>query len=96
MSLVDHPSHYNASGRKECIVEMVEKYGFVVTATFCLMNAYKYFYRAGLKDGNYKQDVEKAIWYFKWVSERIDYNDCNGLNMALYHDIEDMIIEYTG
>lgn len=94
MSLVDHPSHYNNGARKECIVEMVEKYGFVETATFCLMSAYKYLYRAGKKEGNsYGQDIEKARWYYNWVSERIDYNDCHGLNMELYRDIEGLIYE---
>lgn len=97
MSLVNHPSHYNKCERKECIVEMVEKYGFVVTATFCLISAYKYLYRAGEKEGNsYWQDIEKARWYYTWVSERIDYNDCHGLNMELYHDIGELLERKTG
>ena len=25
--MVSHPSHYNKAGRKECILEMEEKYG---------------------------------------------------------------------
>ena len=69
--LVNHPSHYNLPDRKECIVEMEEKYGAYVTAIFCLMNSYKYLYRAGTKDGNTKeQDYEKAKWYFDWVYNR--------------------------
>lgn len=97
MENINHPLHYNAEGRKECIVEMVEKYGFVETATFCLMSAYKYLYRAGEKEGNsYGQDIEKARWYYKWVSERIDYNDCHGLNMELYHDIGELLAITTG
>lgn len=69
--MVSHPTHYNAEGRKECIVEMLEKYGFHATANFALLNSYKYLYRMGLKDGNpEKQDFEKAKWYFDWVTNK--------------------------
>ena len=58
---VEHPSHYNKTGRKECIVEMEEKYGIPATIGFCLMNAYKYLYRAGDKaDNSYEQDRRKS------------------------------------
>ena len=68
---VNHPAHYNIEGRKECIVEMEEKYGAYTTAVFCLMNAYKYLYRAGTKDDNSEeQDIAKAKWYFDWVYNR--------------------------
>ena len=71
MSNVNHPTHYNLPGRKECIVEMEELFGLEATATFCLMNAYKYLYRAGNKVHNSKeQDVDKAMWYFEWVKNR--------------------------
>lgn len=49
---VNHPSHYQKAGRKECIVGMEEKYGGEYTAMFCLMTAYKYLYRAGDKENN--------------------------------------------
>lgn len=69
--LVNHPNHYNLPNRKECIVEMEEKYGTFITAVFCLTNAYKYLYRAGTKDGNSKeQDISKAKWYFDWVDSK--------------------------
>lgn len=58
---VNHPKHYNISGRKECIVEMVEKYGVDAVITFCQLNAYKYRYRHELKNG--QEDLEKAKWY---------------------------------
>lgn len=68
---VNHPSHYNIEGRKECIVEMEEEYGAYITAIFCLMNSYKYLYRAGVKDNNSEeQDRAKAKWYFDWVYDR--------------------------
>lgn len=62
--MVNHPSHYNIPGRKECLDEMIDIYGIKATEKFCRMNAYKYHYRMGLKDGNSKeQDVAKAEWY---------------------------------
>lgn len=61
---VDHPAHYNQEGRKECIVEMREKFGDIATYWFCKLNAYKYAYRAGSKDGNSEeQDNAKIQWY---------------------------------
>ena len=69
--MVSHPRHYNLPNRKECIVEMEEKYGTFITAVFCLTNAYKYLYRAGTKDGNSReQDISKAKWYFDWVDTK--------------------------
>ena len=76
MSNVDHPSHYNQPGKKECIDEMVEKFGLEVVASFCLMNAYKYLYRAGEKVDNPKeQDIAKAKWYFDWVYKQYDIDN---------------------
>lgn len=66
--MVNHPKHYNSEGRKECIVEMEEKYGKEIVCTFCLTNAYKYLYRAGEKNDNPKeQDIEKAKWYYNYA-----------------------------
>jgi hypothetical protein len=86
---VNHPSHYNTPGRKECIVEMEEQYGLGNTAIFCLMNAYKYLYRAGEKaDNSQEQDINKARWYFNWVNEKIDCVDNLGYRgLMLYSDI---------
>lgn len=65
---VNHPSHYQREGRKECIVEMQERFGAYITAVFCLTNAYKYLYRAGLKEGNsVEQDIQKARWYHDYA-----------------------------
>lgn len=54
---VNHPAHYtdHPSG-VECI-EITEHMGF------CLGNAIKYIWRAGLKSANAIQDLEKARWY---------------------------------
>lgn len=61
MSEVNHPAHYNIPGRKECIEEMLDKFGTEKLQAFCELNAYKYRYRHTLKNGD--QDLEKAKWY---------------------------------
>ena len=95
---INHPSHYLKGGRKECIVEMEEKYGAEMTAVFCLMNAYKYLYRAGEKDGNSEmQDNLKAKWYFDYANKLIkEYGGLFVNNMSiqysdLYLDIREML-----
>lgn len=80
MANVNHPNHYNKSGRKECIVEMEELFGLENTRTFCLMNEYKYRYRAGDKVGNSEeQDLKKANWYMEYA-EKIKERLQNGEN----------------
>lgn len=62
---VDHPSHYNALP-VECI-DVVEH------MNFCLGNAIKYIWRAGLKPGADKTtDLEKARWYINRELQRIE------------------------
>ena len=63
---VNHPNHYNIPGRKECIVEMVEKFGTEAVETFCKLNSYKYRYRHELKNG--QEDLDKAEWYDNFAS----------------------------
>ena len=68
--MVNHPAHYNAPGRKECIEEMVDKWGAEQTAIWCEMTAYKYEYRAGTKEGNSaEQDMAKRQWYLDKAKE---------------------------
>lgn len=87
--LVNHPSHYNKSGRKECIEEMLEKYGKTATASFCLLNAYKYLYRAGDKDNNSEeQDRNKAKWYFNFVKTRLYSAVRSGSMVQLYCELK--------
>ena len=95
---IDHPSHYTKGGRKECIVEMEEKYGAEMTAIFCLTNAYKYLYRAGEKDGNPEiQDNLKAKWYFDYANKLISsygtlfWNNDRIEDSELYLDIREML-----
>lgn len=68
MEYVNHPNHYKQEGRKECIVEMQDKFGSYLTIIFCLTNSYKYLYRAGNKEGNSEeQDIAKARWYYDYA-----------------------------
>ena len=92
-SLVNHPSHYNTPGRKECIVEMEERYGKYITSMFCLTNAYKYLYRAGEKDGNpEQQDLSKAQWYFNYAKDLTNDGDwLIDAGYELYRDIKEVI-----
>jgi hypothetical protein len=97
--LVNHPDHYNMNGRKECIVEMEERYGAKAVAFFCLLNAYKYLYRAGNKDGNTEeQDVQKARWYYNYLdvlnSHGVDFKSSYESFHTLQNDIKETLSEY--
>ena len=60
---VNHPSHYQKDG-KECIDVMLELYGIQAVIHFCECNAFKYRWRAGLKNGESAEvDLNKAKWY---------------------------------
>ena len=58
--IVNSPAHYN-QGKFECIDVMVETFGIEATKHFCLLNAFKYIWRTGEKNG--REDIEKAVWY---------------------------------
>ncbi|MBP5432175.1 MAG: DUF3310 domain-containing protein [Ruminococcus sp.] len=59
---VNHPSHYQ--GKHECIEVMRAMFGDEAVKGFCKCNAYKYRFRAGLKDeSKYEEDIKKAEWY---------------------------------
>lgn len=67
---INHPSHYNIPGRKECIVEMEEKFGPLAVYHFCVCNNYKYTYRAGEKETALKEDdLSKAEWYANYADK---------------------------
>lgn len=55
------PSHYNIKGRKECIEEMLDLFGFEYVKAFCLLNVQKYLYRHEQKNG--QEDINKAKAY---------------------------------
>lgn len=64
---VDHPAHYTREGSIECIDEMILVFGVEAVKTFCILNAWKYRYRAMDKNG--KEDMRKADWYIKKLKE---------------------------
>lgn len=64
--------YYTKAKHKECIVEMREKYGDYAVYCFCRCNAYKYLYRAGLKENNPAlQDWQKAQWYINYCNDLV-------------------------
>lgn len=72
---VNHPSHYNHAGRKECWDEWVDKFGIDAAISICLGSADKYLYRAGTKEGNAKeQDIAKAKAFFMKAESLISRN----------------------
>lgn len=64
---VNHPKHYTREGAMECIDEMVMVFGAEAAAKFCLLNAWKYRYRAGDKGGD--EDLRKSDWYLAKYKE---------------------------
>ena len=71
MSKVDHPAHYNKGGI-ECIDAMESAFGAEAVITFCKLNAFKYIWRAGNKEGSSKvEDLDKARWYLNRAMEML-------------------------
>lgn len=64
---VNHPSHYNREDAIECIEEMELIFGTEAVMTFCLLNTWKYRYRAADKNGT--NDLEKSDWYMNKYKE---------------------------
>ncbi len=60
---VDHPDHYNKHPSGVECIDIVEH------MNFCLGNAMKYLWRAGMKDDAI-EDLKKAIWYIARELER--------------------------
>lgn len=59
---VSHPPYYQ--GKHECIDLMYAMFGSYELMVFCKLNAYKYRFRAGKKDGSsFEEDIAKAEWY---------------------------------
>ena len=64
---VHHPKHYGREGAMECIDEMVLVFGVEAVMNFCVLNAWKYRYRAADKHG--AEDLEKSDWYLAKYAE---------------------------
>ncbi len=65
--IVSHPPHYTSDPSGiECI-------DITRHRNFNIGNAFKYLWRAGLKDGNDDvQDLRKAIWYINDEIQRLE------------------------
>ena len=70
---VNHPTHYTSHPSGVECIQITEHYNF------CIGNAIKYIWRAGLKDeAEYDpiekeiEDCEKAIWYIKRHISRLE------------------------
>ena len=57
---INHPDRY-ASGKFECIDVMLDVFGADAVKHFCILNAFKYIWRAEKKNG--VEDIKKAVWY---------------------------------
>ena len=64
---VNKPPHYTAHPSGVECIEITEH------MNFCLGNALKYIWRAGLKQ-NEVEDLKKAVWYLNREIERIETN----------------------
>lgn len=62
---INNPKHYteHPSG-VECI-QVTEYFNF------CIGNAIKYLWRAGIKTNNPKEDLQKAVWYVNRELQRL-------------------------
>ena len=63
---VNHPAHYTAHPSGVECIEITEHMGF------CLGNATKYIWRAGLKTDNPIEDLKKARWYIDREIQRLE------------------------
>ena len=61
--VVNKPKHYNREGGFESIEEMEMVFGTEAVMHFCLLNVWKYRYRAADKNG--EEDLRKSDWYMK-------------------------------
>ena len=67
-STVNHPKHYNSSGKE--VIEHLFDTMFALGAFFCIGNVIKYELRAPHK-GNLEEDLAKARWYYQYFHEQV-------------------------
>ena len=65
---VNHPPHYTAHPSGVECIEITEH------LNFCIGNAVKYLWRAGLK-GDALEDLQKAAWYVQREISRLERRD---------------------
>jgi len=67
---VNHPEHYNQYP-VEAIEIMLKVFGMEAVYNFCLLNAFKYRMRLGIKSQdlvNLQNDLDKEAWYLKMAA----------------------------
>ena len=68
---INHPDRY-AGGKFECIDVMLDVFGADAVKRFCILNAFKYIWRAEKKNG--VEDIKKAVWYLNKYIELKENN----------------------
>lgn len=58
------PKHYE-QGKYTCFDEMISLFGEEAVKHFCMLNIYKYRYRANLKNGD--EDLKKSEFYMDYL-----------------------------
>lgn len=59
-----NPQHYKTPEGRQAYEIMIEKFGIEKFLAFCELNAFKYRFRMGNKEGQpMEQDQRKALWY---------------------------------
>lgn len=66
---VNHPEHYTSHPSGVECIEVTEHFNF------CLGNAIKYIWRAGLKSEDAVKDLRKAAWYIGREIDRLERDD---------------------
>jgi hypothetical protein len=69
VDLVNHPPHYTSHPSGIECIQITEH------MNFCLGNAVKYIWRAGLKNKNTVEDLQKAIFYLNREISRLSKNE---------------------
>jgi hypothetical protein len=67
-STVNHPPHYTSHPSGVECIQITEHFNF------CIGNAIKYLWRAGLK-GEALEDLRKAIWYIEREIDRLERHE---------------------
>lgn len=76
---VNHPPHYTAHPSGVECIQIAEH------LNFCLGNALKYIWRAGLK-GDEIEDLKKAAWYLnREIERRTPKQEFSGMKPGLNH-----------
>jgi hypothetical protein len=68
MDSVNHPPHYTSHPSLVECIQITEHFNF------CIGNAIKYLWRAGLK-GEALEDLRKAAWYINREISRLERHD---------------------